>query len=221
MGTTFAPGQMAQLQTDVNIAVATALPKVAAKFEPKTVLKALGGRGEIFAGHIEAALEQTLSAMIKSAFALAPLGDVVVTLTQRHDPDAFYRTRSGLYVFWDDFRSRIVAKAKASEAGATFKVSRAELTRDLVDAEIESSLPKAHIFDETTVCAVIAGLIAGQANGEGGVLKNNGRANLFYTSPSVVRVYWRAGCREWGVDACERCDGRWWRAGDQLFSPAN
>lgn len=116
MGTPFAPGQLQKLQTVINIGIATALPKVAEKYDPKVVLKALEGRGEIFAGHIETALEQALNSML----VLAPKGSVAVTLAERHDPDTFYRTRSGLYV-WDDYRNLVVAKAKPSEAGTIFK----------------------------------------------------------------------------------------------------
>ena len=221
MGTTFAPGQMTQLQTNVNIAIATALPSVAKKFEPKTVLKALEGRGEIFAGHIEAALEQALNTMVKSAFALAPLGDVVVKIAEpRHDPDTFYRSRQGLYV-WDGFRTLVVAKARPTDqADAAFTVNRAELTRDLTDEEIEAALPKEHLFSETDLCAIIAGLIAKQANGEEGALLNNGCANLFYTSSSVLRVRWRADSREWLVRTWRR-DGLRWNAGLRVFSPAH
>src|SRR3990167_10887199 len=84
MGTPFTPGQLAKLQTVVNIAVATALPKVAEKYDPKVVLKALEGRGEVFAGHIETMLEQAINSML----VLAPRGSVIVTLAERHDPDA-------------------------------------------------------------------------------------------------------------------------------------
>ena len=215
MGTTFAQGQLAQLSSNINIAVATALPKVAEKYDPKVVLKALEGRGEVFAGYIETMLEQAINSML----VLAPRGSVTVTLTERHDPDEFYRTREGLYV-WGDYRSRIVTKAKPSEAGTTVKIESAELMRDLTDAEIEAALPKGHLFDETQVSAVIAGLIAKQPNGEEGALVNTGRANLFYTDSYVVRVRWVADDRMWYVGACRRDDGRW-RAGFQVFSPAN
>ncbi len=216
MGTTFAPGQLSQLGSIINIGVATALPKLAEKYgDPKAVLRALDGRGQIFASHIETALEQAINSMLD----LAPIGTTTIALGERHDPDVFYHTRSGLYV-WDDFRARVVTKAKPSEAGTTFKVDRFELMRDLTDAEIELPLPKNHFFDETVVCAVIAGLIARQANGEEGLLMNNGRANLFYTGSYVVRVDWDAGRRLSSVDTYRR-DVIRWRAGLRVFSPAN
>ena len=215
MGTPFTPGQLGKLQTVVNISVATVLPKVAEKYDPKVVLKALEGRGEIFAGHIKTMLEQAINSML----VLAPKGTSTITLLERPDPDAFYRTRTGLYV-WDDFRSRIVKNAKSSEAGLVVKVDNAELMRDLTDAEIEGALPKSHIFDETVLCVLIAGLIAKQANGEEGTLQSNGYANLFYTSSCVVSVYWFAGNREWDVYTWERSDGRW-SAGFRVFSPGN
>ena len=215
MGTPFTPGQLGKLQTVVNIAVATALPKVAAKYDPKVVLKALDGRGEIFAGHLEVALGQALNSML----VLTPKGVTTITLNEKHDPDVFYRTRSGLYV-WDDFRSRIVAKAGPSEVGTTFEVESFELKQDLTDAKIEGALPKEHPFDETQVCAVIAGLIAEQPNGEKGPLINNGYANLFYVGSRVVNVHWDAGRRGWHVYMWRR-DNYGWATGVQVFSPAN
>ena len=214
MGTTFTPGQLSQLGSSINIAVATALPKVAEKYDPKVVLRALEGHGEIFAGHIETMLEQAINSML----VLAPRGTTTITVMERHDPDAFYRTRTGLYV-WSDFRSRIVAKARPTEAEA-FTVESAELVRDLTDEEIESALPKKHLFRETELCAVIAGLIAKQSNGEKGALLNTGYANLFYTFSCVVSVRWRADDREWRVFTCRRGAYRWY-AGGRVFSPAN
>ena len=100
------------------------------------------------------------------------------------------------------------------------KVDCAELMRDLNDEEIESALPKNHLFDGMTVCALVADLIAKQANGEDGPLLNNGRANLLYTASCVVLVFLRADHREWRVGTYGR-DGRRWDAGYQVFSPAN
>lgn len=216
MGTTFTPGQLAQFSNNISIGIATALPKLVEKYDPKVVLKALEGRGEVFAGHLETALEQAINSML----VLAPKGTTTIMLEKRHDPDAFYQTRSGLYV-WDDYRSRIVANAKPSEVGTTLKVENAELVRDLSDEEIESALPKDHLFTETQVCVVIAELIAKQPNGESrGALLNNGFANLFYTSSCVVRVRWSADDREWDVHTWQRV-GSGWNAGRQVFSPAN
>ncbi|MEK9185680.1 MAG: hypothetical protein AAB863_02790 [Patescibacteria group bacterium] len=214
MGTTFNQGQLAQLSSIINIGIATALPKVAKNLDAKTTLRALEGRGQEFAGHLELALEQALNNML----VLAPRGFVVVTLAERHDPDAFYWTRSGLYV-WDDFRSKIVSGARPSEAGAIFKIERFDLTRQLGDEEIERALPKSHLFGDDAVCALVASLITRQPNGEEGVLLNNGYANLFYTSSCVVYAHWSAGGRGWDIHTWGRCDFRWIADG-RAFSPA-
>ncbi len=116
---------------------------------------------------------------------------ITVTLADRHDPNEFYQTRSGLYV-GGDFHKKVVKAAKTTDAGASFTLNCAELMRNLTDSEIESALPKEHYFDETTLCAVIAALIANQLNGEEGTLLNNGYANLFYTRSCAVLVVWRA-----------------------------
>ena len=147
---------------------------------------------------------------------LVPCGTHTVTLTARHDPDAFYKTHEGLWVY-DGFRNLIVAKAKPCAAGMAYNVAALELTHDLTDAEIETSLGGGHPFDETEVCAIIAVLIENQPKGKGDVLINNGYANLFYTSSCVVSVRWHAGNRSWHVGTWRRDDHRW-NAGDRVFS---
>src|SRR3989344_101403 len=176
------------------------------------VQKALEDNGDAIADEMVAAVRKRAEATIF----LAPRGRSTITVKERHDPDAFYRTREGLYVY-DNFRSRVVSKARSIKAEA-FTVESAELMRDLTDEEIEGSLPKNHLFGETEVCAIIAGLIAKQASGEEGTLLNNGYANLFYTGSCVVGASWRSGDREWGVGTWGRGDFGW-LAGSQVFSP--
>ena len=214
MGTPFTSGQLSKLQNVTNIGVTTALPNVATKFDPKTILKSLDGKGEIFAGYLETALEQALNKML----VLAPRGTTTITLTERHNPDSFYQTRSGLYVY-DGFRNLVVAKAKPVEAGTVFKLDHSLLIRNLKNEQIEKSLPKKHLFDESVTCAIIATMIKEQPNGKEGELLNNGYANLFYTSSCVVLVRWDAVYAEWDVNAWER-GGDEWGAGLRVFSPA-
>ncbi|MEK7503040.1 MAG: hypothetical protein AAB556_01185, partial [Patescibacteria group bacterium] len=89
---------------------------------------------------------------------------VAITLAKQHNPDTFFKTRSGLYV-WDDFRSRVVAKASPIDAGAKFRIERRDLIRDAKDSEVEGVLTN-HLFEESAVCAVIAELISKQPNGK-------------------------------------------------------
>ena len=214
-GTPFTPGQLGKLQSVVSVAVATALPKAAARFnDPKAVLKALDGKGKIFAGHLESALEEAIGRMM--VLVSRPL--VTVSLTERHDPDAYYQIKKGLHV-WGDFRERVVAKARPTEAGTTFTLAVADLGRDATDEDIEAALPTAHLFSETAACAAIAGLIAGQPHGGVGSLLTE-RVNLFYTSSCVVFADWHAVSREWNVSPWPRVGSRG-RAGRRVFSPAS
>lgn len=144
---------------------------------------------------------------------------VQITLAADHDPGAFFRTRSGLYVF-DDFRRRVVTGAKRTNTGATFSATSARLKRAATDAEIEAALPPEHLFDASALCAIIAEMIAKQTNGESGDLDNSGKANLLYTSSCVVGVTWDGPYRKWVVYTRER-GGRRWRAGRRVLSPAN
>ena len=132
------------------------------------------------------------------------------------DPDSFFRTRKGLYV-WDDFRSRVVAKAEQTATIPAFK--HVPLPRDMNDAEIEEMLGDGHLFTETEVSALITDLISKQEGGKEGEMLNNGYANLFYTSSCVVYVYWYADYAEWGVHTWNRVVNEW-NAGRRVFSPA-
>ncbi len=143
---------------------------------------------------------------------------VIVTLATDHDPDLFYRDRSGLWVY-DDYRRLVVAKAQPSKSGTICRANRFELAKDLKDTEIEVALPKNHLFGETEVCALIAGMIAEQSDGGDGKLLNNGRANLFYLGSCVVDVRWFADDRGWHVFTWSR-DRIRWSAGSRVFSPA-
>jgi|GEM_PF-3561016 len=216
-GTPFTTGQLGKLQSIVSIGVTTALPKVAERFgDPKVVLKALEGRGEIFAGHLEGALEQAINRIL----ILIPRDPVSLTVDKHHEPDAFYRSRSGEIYVWDEFRKRIVSKAKSTKEGTSFKVNVSELVQDATDEQIEGALAKNHLFDESAVCAIIAEMIGKQPNGEAGDLINNSYANLFYTASCVVSVFWSGGDRRWGVYAWGRGGDRW-VAGCRVLSPAN
>ncbi|MDO8589902.1 MAG: hypothetical protein Q7R69_01345 [bacterium] len=206
---------MSKLQSIINIGVATALPRLAEKYDPKVVLKALQGRGQIFAGHLGTALEQAINMML----VLEPRGSTTVTLTEEHDPVGFYLTRSGLYI-WDDFWTDVVLRAKPTVAGTTFRVESYDMMQCAADKVIEGALPKVHLFNETGLCAIVAGLIARQLKGEKGELVNNGCSNLLYLHSCVVDVCWSVGFREWDVHAWRR-DGVEWDAGGRVFSPAN
>jgi hypothetical protein len=147
---------------------------------------------------------------------LQPREPISLTTSVTYDPDVYYRTGKGLYV-WNSFRNRIVANAKPTNAGTGYTLAAADLTKDATDKEIEAALPEGYLFDESAVCAIVAELIAKQPGGEAGHLQNNGRANLFYTRSCVVRVRWDAGDGEWRVLTWGR-GGDGWYAGRRVFS---
>lgn len=141
-----------------------------------------------------------------------------VRLMERHDPDAFYKTREGLYVT-DDFRRNIVGVAKPTDAGAKWKkMRRFELTVNATGTDLKSARPQG-IWSATEFCPWLCAKLAKQPNGKAGELLNDGRATLFLVEGAnggvfVVNVHWRAGHSEWHVYAWKL--GNEWDAGDQL-----
>lgn len=142
---------------------------------------------------------------------------IEVKLPKKYEPTEFFKNRDGLYV-WNSFKDNVLEKAKAATVNS-FSLSSFDLTKDAYDKEIEKELPKKHIFTETEVCAVIAGLIEKQSKGEEGTLLNTGYANIFYTKSLVVGVGWDSGYGRWHVFDWDRGDGSW-REGFRVFSPA-
>lgn len=125
-----------------------------------------------------------------------------VEISERHDPESFWQTRPGLYVY-DDFRNRIVVAAKPTEAGAKFKkLPRLKLGRNATGEELKIARPNG-IWTATDFCPWLAAKLAKQADGKDGEFLNNGWANLFLVEGIdgevfVVRVSWLGG--EWYVD---------------------
>jgi hypothetical protein len=148
--------------------------------------------------------------------ALVAKGTVTVALTNPHDPDAFYKTRTGLYVY-RDFRDRIVRQAKPTQSASPVTLRSFVLDRDASDKDIEAELGQNHQFSESEVCWVVAEMIGKQEGGTAGDLDNTGKANLLYTPSWVVRVRWLADDCEWFVLTWRR-GGLDWDAGNSAFS---
>lgn len=147
-------------------------------------------------------------------------GDNVEIKTQTSiDPSTYFKNRDDLWVS-SGFTDKILPDAKEVDTGADFKIKPWKLVQDAADEQIEDVLGDAHIFDVSTLCAVIANLIDQQSKGKEGTLLNNGYSNLFYTEKCVVYVYWSADHGEWRVRAWLRHDYEWIE-GDRIFSPVN
>lgn len=141
--------------------------------------------------------------------------EIVVKVEKEIIPKEFFQDREGLFIY-SGFEENIRDKAETVPAGAEYKLSSFELEKGMYDEEIEKELGDKHLFSETDVCAIVAGLIEKQSKGEEGVLLTNGYANLFYTSSRVVVVRWGGG--RWSVGGWYREDR--WDAGYRVFSPA-
>ena len=180
------------------------------------LVKKLGGL-EVMDGILNDTVKFTLvEAPVPSV--LSPFQAFSTTITETRDPGNFFCDRSRLYV-WGDYRYRIVSKAKSVETDVVITAKWANLEQDAADKEIGLALGEGHIWEESTLCAFVAQHISEQEGGRGGMLLNNGFANIFYTTSCVVVVGWGAGGRGWGVGAWGRGGGGW-SAGGRVFSPA-
>src|SRR3989338_1331668 len=206
--TPFTTGQLGKLQSLVNIGVATVLSKVAEQFsDPKRVLKAFEGRGEMFARHMEPALEQA----IRSMLVLVPHKPIELTISARRDPNDYYQTRAGLWVH-DVFRNLVVANAKPVDAGTVFKVSESEIVEHLMDAHIKAALPKNHLFDKSAACAIVAEMIeAGRFDKKLGY--------VLYTASCIVDVGWDVDSQRWSIFTWDRGGGFY--RGYRILYPSN
>ncbi len=123
------------------------------------------------------------------------IGSVTIVLGEDLDPETFFRTRD-LFVS-DEFLNRVVPKARRVPAGTTFTVDIAVIGREaadgVTDQEIKSALPSNYLFDETQLCAVIAGLIAMRSWGEADTWWKNMYSNFLYTDSGVASIMWAEG----------------------------
>lgn len=176
------------------------------KRDPKKVANILQA---IINGSVTASFDhevvKVVQKRLESLMSLEPRGVTTITLVEEeHDPNAFYHQTCSGRCIWDDFLILVVSNAKVSRVGTTHKVACVELMRDMTSKEIEAELPVNHIFNETNLCATIAGLIMRQPNGEKGTLLNDLSANLFYLHSWVVDVAWSDEEHEWYVQVFER-----------------
>mgnify|MGYP001618738111 CR=1 FL=1 len=172
-------------------------------------------QGKVWHARFAEAAKQKLEP-VKPPKLLILRGSVEVALTKPHNPDEFFQTRTGLYVY-DNFGTRVVAKARLTTAASRARLKRFELGQNMTDEQIEMELGPNHNFSDDEVCWVIAEMIGKQPDGEAGELLNNGYANLFYTSSCVVDVRWNADDRYWRVRTWYRGDDTWF-AGARAFS---
>jgi len=123
---------------------------------------------------------------------------------KRFNPDEYYQTCDGLYV-WDDFSDRIIPATSPIRQVPEMEVRAFDLDKSMNDAEIRAKLPKGHVFEDASIfCAHLGGMIDRQPKGKEGDLLSNGYANIFYVRGKAnevfaVHVYWNAGHREWLV----------------------
>ena len=166
--------------------------------------------------HLKSVLRSGLPNQPKPSLLKLVSDSIQLDAVASHNPQDFFKTRKGLWIS-DEFKSRILTKAKPVENLDPLTLVSRELTKNTYDKEITPELGENYIFDESEVCARIASMIDKQPGGIAGDLLNNGYANLFYVAGYVVRVYWNGGDRRWDVYAW-RLDDAYWGAGRRAFS---
>jgi len=136
----------------------------------------------------------------------------------------FFQTREGLWVS-NAFRERIVSVAEGVGAEPATVGKSLNLSKDMTDAKIRERLGDGHVFEDTSAfLSYLEGALKLQWGGRGGVLLNNGYANIFYVRGAggevfAVDVFWYADNRKWYVNAY-RLDDNHWDEGYRAF-PCN
>lgn len=111
-----------------------------------------------------------------------------VEISERHDPYAFWRTGPGLRVY-GEFRTRIVAAAKPTEAGAKFKeIPLFRLGRDATGKQLKNAHPNA-IWTATDFCPWLATKLAKHADHKAAEFFTNGWYELFLVEGVGGKVF--------------------------------
>lgn len=110
-----------------------------------------------------------------------------------------------------------VGSTKVEQVAQEFNLEYFDLKKYSSGPDIEKVLPENHLFSVSEVYSVIGNLIAKQAEGEEGPLKNDGNYNIFYTEKFCVSVYWYSEDGYWDVYTWLR--EHVWRDINRVFSP--
>ena len=171
-------------------------------------------RNQVSQGAPSTSLNSALTPVAKAVNEfLEPAGKVLVTIDKAINPADFLKTREGLYVE-EDFR-RLFVGGEVSDLPDQIELSKYILKRDSFDSEIRSELPKGHIFEATEFCYMLASMLDTQEGGVAGVLRNDGRAEIFYVRSLdgkqvfAVRVSWFSDGPHWDVSVWELGAPQW------------
>jgi len=179
-------------------------------------------------------MEEALRKTIGRMMTLVPRESFTITLSARHEPLKFYVNYNGQGLTFVDsrfegFTQVVLPKAFPVEAGTTFDVDSFDIGNmdGASHDEMEGALPERHLFDESTLCAIIATMIAAQRYGEPGKLQHTGKSNLFYLPSHVVEVRWSGGVglsgrgKGWHVEAYRRRYDVKYSVDSRVFCPVN
>lgn len=151
-------------------------------------------------------------------------GTVILPKRTSFDPQKFWQTRSGLYV-WKEFHSCVAAAAKPVTSLPAREIASFDLIEYATNGQIWCELPQGYLFEDASeFSAHLAGMIERQEGGSDGDLITTGYMNIFYVRGVARRVFsvcvsWSTGSRRWGVSAYDLGDYPW-HAGGRTFSRA-
>lgn len=173
------------------------------------LVKLLGGE-KVARGILDGTIKFAVTARAREF--LRPAGEITLPATQGVDPNQYFQTRKGLYV-WQEFSERIVSVATQTEL-SEITLQAFNLVKSANDTEIRSELPEDHVFGAEELCGYLPELLARQPNGEEDDLLTNSYANIFYVRGKsgavfAVNVGWRSFFRSWDVGAFRLGDVRW------------
>jgi len=147
--------------------------------------------------------------LVKSNVSLGPV--------ESHDPNAFFKTRPGLFVT-DWFECLFLWEAKPVTNLGPVSLSLYEQTEDMSDENARDELPKNHVFeDPSELCARLEQMISKQWNGEKGDLPNDGSEIRFHVSYGGAFVRRDVFNKRWFVGAFNHRVGGWIK-GTRVFS---
>ncbi len=138
---------------------------------------------------------------------LEPIGKLIIDIDPSINCSTYLQTRNNELWIDENFQ-RLFGRGEAISFPPRVSLPKFVLKKDSFDVEIREELPKDHVFEAFEFRFLLASAIKKQVGGKKGVLRNDGRREIFYVRSAdkkecfAVLVGWSSS-RFWCVHVWE------------------